>query len=193
MLHSYIRTPDETNSEKKHPNSINFHCFRAFSPSGLFFIQVPTMNFQPATSEELCALSLSATLGKDQFSKTLLRNDEIKNIIIKSLLGSNITGSIYHHAPIEHKDDRRIDILYYPTKASDQHPPIIVEIQHKITREFINRLMRYALNVIDDTNTLEIVLVININGFSSRDFQETNFKKGNTRNYLIIEHANVQL
>ncbi|KAI8330387.1 hypothetical protein BD560DRAFT_429185 [Blakeslea trispora] len=91
----------------------------------------------PLTSEELYALTLSATPGKDHFNKTLPRNDEIKNIIIASLLGSTYTGFSYYHAPTEHKDNRRIDIAYYPVTASDNHPPIIMEIQHKITQDYL--------------------------------------------------------
>ncbi|KAI9023788.1 hypothetical protein CLU79DRAFT_857204 [Phycomyces nitens] len=46
----------------------------------------------------------------------------------------------------------------------------MVEIHKMVSHEFITRLMRYPLNVFNQTKILPIVLVGNIDGFSSKHF-----------------------
>lgn len=49
--------------------------------------------------------------------------------------------------------------------------------------------MRYSLNILDQTKILPIVLVINIDGFSSKHFRDENFGKGNNEPYYTLSSS----
>ncbi|CEI88119.1 hypothetical protein RMCBS344292_02519 [Rhizopus microsporus] len=137
-------------------------------------------------SEDLYTLSLPVVPGSDACSKALLRTDEIKNIIISTIIGDGICGSAYYNEPTENNDNRKADIMYYPNDATKNLAPVIVEIQKKVSHEFIVRSMRYSLNVFDQKNTLPILLVINTDGFSSKQFREENFVKRDSEPYYVL-------
>jgi hypothetical protein len=90
----------------------------------------------------LYTLSLPVTPDSNSCSKTLLRTDEIKDIIISSVVGGSICGSAYYHGPTEHNDNKRSDTMYYPQDNTKNLAPVIVEIQKKISHEFITRLIK---------------------------------------------------
>ncbi|KAG2218860.1 hypothetical protein INT45_011284 [Circinella minor] len=143
----------------------------------------------PLDTEELYTLSLPVTPGSDSSSKALLRTDDIKDIIISSVVGGGICGTAYHNGPTEHNDNKRTDITYYPQDTTKNLAPVIVEIQKKVSHEFIARLMRYSLNVFDETKILPIVLVINIDGFSSKHFCKENFVQRDNEPYYILSSS----
>lgn len=130
-----------------------------------------------SNNEELYALSLPVIPGSDSCSKALFRTDAIKDIVISSVVGGGICGLAYHNGPTEHNDNKRSDITYYPHDNTKSLAPVIVEIQNKVSHKFIARLMRYLLNAFDEINILPIVLVINIDGFSSKTFAKKIFLK----------------
>ncbi|ORE06237.1 hypothetical protein BCV72DRAFT_256425 [Rhizopus microsporus var. microsporus] len=80
-------------------------------------------------------------------SKVLLPTDDIKDIVISSVVGVDICSSAYYNGPTEQNDNKRTDITYYPQDNTKDLVPVIVEIQKKMSHEFIARLMRYSLNV----------------------------------------------
>ncbi|KAG1179785.1 hypothetical protein G6F70_001519 [Rhizopus microsporus] len=53
---------------------------------------------------------------------------------------------------------------------------VIVEIQNKVNHAFVARAIRYCLNIFDDVKKLP-VLVISIDGFSSKEFRDFTFDK----------------
>ncbi|CEG74944.1 hypothetical protein RMATCC62417_10069 [Rhizopus microsporus] len=77
-------------------------------------------------SEDLYTLSLPVVPGSDACSKALLRADEIKNIIISTIIGDGICGSAYHNGPTEYNDNRKADITYYPNDVTKNLTPVIV-------------------------------------------------------------------
>ncbi|KAG0840351.1 hypothetical protein G6F18_003709 [Rhizopus arrhizus] len=124
----------------------------------------------------LFTTTLSSRPGYDVFSKEMLRADEIKDI--KSLVRNGISGDAYTLGPTEQRDGRRIDMLYLPLdKLKESLAPVLVEVQKKIDKDFMGRVIRYALNVFDATGSYPHLVVISTAGFSSKRFRDTAFNK----------------
>ncbi|KAI9483954.1 MAG: hypothetical protein EXX96DRAFT_560282 [Benjaminiella poitrasii] len=136
--------------------------------------------------EDLYDLSLPVIPRTDSCSKLLFRTEKIKDIIISSVVDDGICGLAYHNGPTEHNDNIKTDITYYPQDSTKNLAPVIVEIQKKVTHEFIARLIRYSLSVFDQTKTLPIVLVLNIDGFSSKNFRDENFVKSDNEPFYTL-------
>lgn len=137
-------------------------------------------------TEDLYMLSLLVTPGNDFCSKALLRTDYIKDVIINSVVGGGISGPAYYNGPTEQNGNKRTDITYYPQDKTKSLASVIVEIQRKVTHEFIIRLMQYSLNVFAQTKILPIVIVINIDGFSSKHFRDENFTTRDNDPYYTL-------
>ncbi|KAI9299605.1 hypothetical protein BJ944DRAFT_245041, partial [Cunninghamella echinulata] len=134
--------------------------------------------------EEIWRLKLPIRPGSDLSSKMLLREDYIKNIIISRVIKEVIAGDTYYVGPNEQIDKKMTDVVYLPyNKKSREFPPIIVEIQGKVDHFFMHRIMRYSLNLFEETKVLPIVVVINVNGFSSRNFKNNTFDKNANHPY----------
>ncbi|KAI8060407.1 uncharacterized protein B0P05DRAFT_624775 [Gilbertella persicaria] len=140
-------------------------------------------------TEDLYTLSLLVIPGNEFCSKALLRTDYMKDIIINSVVGGGICGSAYYNGPTEQNDNKRTDITCYPQDKTRNLASVIVEIQKKVTHEFIVRLVQYSLNVFDQTKILPIVIVINIDGFSSKHFREEDFTKRDNEPYYILSSS----
>lgn len=61
-------------------------------------------------------MTLPSQPGSDAFSKRLLREQSIKDIVTKSVIGNGIAGNAYILGSNELLDGRRVDILYVPLK-----------------------------------------------------------------------------
>lgn len=81
--------------------------------------------------EDLYSLSLPVVPDTDACSKALLRTDEIKDILISTVVGGGICGSAYLNGPTEHKDNKRSDITYYSKDKTKNLACVAVEIQKK--------------------------------------------------------------
>ncbi|KAI8991733.1 hypothetical protein BDF20DRAFT_920734 [Mycotypha africana] len=127
---------------------------------------------------DILSMTLPLRPGSDLFSKNLLRAQNIKNIIITAVIGNGITGEAYTVGANEQNDGRRADIIYLPLKEFARAlPPVIIEIQSKVNPAFVTRSIRYCLNTFDDVKTLPVLVVICIDGFSSRKFRDSAFEK----------------
>ncbi|KAG1285867.1 hypothetical protein G6F62_007926 [Rhizopus arrhizus] len=123
-------------------------------------------------------MTLPLRLGSDLFSKNLLRDQSIKNIIITAIIGNGITGDAYSVCANEQHDGRRADMIYFPLKEFARDlAPVIVEIQNKVNHAFVARAIRYCLNIFDDVKALPVLVVISIDGFSSKKFRDLAFDK----------------
>ncbi|KAG0952875.1 hypothetical protein G6F57_001223 [Rhizopus arrhizus] len=108
----------------------------------------------------------------------MLRADEIKDIVIKSLVRNGISGDAYTLGPTEQRDGRRVDMLYLPLdKLKESLAPVLVEVPKKIDKDFMGRVIRYALNVFDATGSYPPLVVISTAGFSSKRFRDTAFNQ----------------
>lgn len=61
--------------------------------------------------------------GSDLFGKNLLRDENIKNIIITAIIGNGITGDADSIGANEKHDGLQADVIYFPLKefARDLH------------------------------------------------------------------------
>ncbi|KAI9033648.1 hypothetical protein CLU79DRAFT_850543 [Phycomyces nitens] len=100
----------------------------------------------------LLTTTLPCQPGYDVFSKEILRADETKDIVIKSLFKESLA-------------------------------PVIVEVQKRIDKDFIGRVIRYSLNVFDATGSYPHLVVISNAGFSSKRYRDTTFNKEENEPY----------
>jgi hypothetical protein len=127
---------------------------------------------------DILAMTLPLRPGTDTFSKALLRQKSIKDIAINVVIGKGITGNAYVVGSNEQLDGRRTDSLYLPLPQYGRNlPPVIVEVQKKVDQAFIARVIRYCLNTFEDTKSLPVLMVISIDGFSSKLFRDTSFSQ----------------
>lgn len=127
---------------------------------------------------DILSMTLPLRPGSDLLSKNLLRDQSIKDIIIKSVIGNGITGDAYSVGCHEQQDGRRADAIYFPLKEFARDlAPVVVEIQSKVNHAFVARAIRYCLNVFDVFKVLPILVVIGIDGFSSKQFRDLTFVK----------------
>ncbi|KAF7721412.1 hypothetical protein EC973_004718 [Apophysomyces ossiformis] len=134
--------------------------------------------FQEEEEVDVLTLTLPHRPGTDLSSKNLLRDKKMKNVVVSAVVGNGINGNAYHVSHNEHADGRKSHIIYLPcAKCSDALPPVVVEIQHKLDHNFMSRAMRYCLAVFDEVKVLPILVVFNVNGFSSKYFCDSMFTK----------------
>ncbi|RCH92687.1 hypothetical protein CU098_004104, partial [Rhizopus stolonifer] len=69
---------------------------------------------------------------------------------------------LYISRPTEWPDGSQSDVLHAPTIASDDLPPVLVEIQRDINHNFIDRLIGYSLHVKKEYKIKPFVLVFGI-------------------------------
>ncbi|KAG0179400.1 hypothetical protein DFQ28_003345, partial [Apophysomyces sp. BC1034] len=121
-------------------------------------------------------MTLPLRPGSDAFSKALLREQSIKDIVIRAVIGDGVAGDAYTLGSNEQVDRRRVDLLYLPLKKYARDlPPVVVEVQNKVSHSFIARAIRYCLNVFDETKSLPVLIVISAEGFSSKQFRDASF------------------
>ncbi|KAG1037895.1 hypothetical protein G6F43_012766 [Rhizopus delemar] len=138
------------------------------------------------TEDEFDILSMILPLrpGSDLFSKNSFRYQCIKNIIITAVIGNGITGDAYSVGANEQHDGRRADMIYFPLKEFARDlAPVIVEIQNKVNHAFVARVIRYCLNIFDDVRALPALVVISIDGFSSKEFRDFAFDKSDGNSF----------
>ncbi|KAI9262585.1 hypothetical protein EDC94DRAFT_671696 [Helicostylum pulchrum] len=97
--------------------------------------------------------------GNDLMSKMILRNPEIIDMIVTTLIGKL---SLYIARPTEWSDGSQSDVLNAPSIASDGLPPVLVEIQRHISHKFIDRLVGYSLHVKKEYKVKPVILVFGI-------------------------------
>ncbi|OBZ88170.1 hypothetical protein A0J61_03784 [Choanephora cucurbitarum] len=91
----------------------------------------------------ILSATLSRTPDNDLDCKMLAKTEDIKSIIVSSVLDSfNIEDferkPEYYLAANEHSDRRKSDVIYVPAKANSA-PSILVEFQQIIDPEFLTR------------------------------------------------------
>ncbi|KAI8878536.1 hypothetical protein K501DRAFT_297583 [Backusella circina FSU 941] len=84
--------------------------------------------------------------GSDLISKLVLRNPDMVEMITITLIDPN-AASLYLPRPTEWASGSKSDIVYAANVSSTSLPLILIEVQHTITTEFIDRLFNYSLSV----------------------------------------------
>ncbi|KAG0929667.1 hypothetical protein G6F57_012291 [Rhizopus arrhizus] len=119
----------------------------------------------------------------NRVSKIVAQNQFTIDLITTSLLSSpsgtyTIGGNMFI-------DGTECDILYIPHSADLANlPPVIVEIQHTVTREFMCRAVQYCLNVYKRFHVLPILFIVCISKTESKALRDL-FKPIQNRSYLL--------
>ncbi|KAI7866169.1 hypothetical protein BDF14DRAFT_1728978, partial [Spinellus fusiger] len=83
---------------------------------------------------------------------------------------TDVPEDIYTVALDEWANGSRFDIVYMAKdKPTAERPPIIIEFQDKVSREFMNRVIGYSLSAYCRYKAYSIVLIFAIKGFLSVD------------------------
>ncbi|KAI9476053.1 MAG: hypothetical protein EXX96DRAFT_609915 [Benjaminiella poitrasii] len=117
--------------------------------------------------------------GSDLISKLVLRNPDVVEMITTTLVGPN-AASMYSPRPTrEWAGGSKSDIVYVSNVSSTSFPPILIEVQHTITPEFIDRLINYSLSVKKCFKAKPTVIVFGTHATLteiSMDFEPTAFE-----------------
>lgn len=111
--------------------------------------------------EELVQYKLSRNYipGTDRVSKLVAKNQYTIDLITNSLL--NVPSGTYTTGGSMLNSGTACDILYMPRSADlPRFPPVMVEIQHTVTRNFMCQVIQYCLNVYERSHVLPILLII---------------------------------
>ncbi|CEG69300.1 hypothetical protein RMATCC62417_05398 [Rhizopus microsporus] len=96
--------------------------------------------------------------GKDQFSKKLLKTQDVIDFVVAEIL--EVPKGTYVSAGTEWNDGSRSDILYTPRLSIQKSlPPILIEIQLIVNEAFMQRLISYSQKVLNIYKTYPIVLI----------------------------------
>ncbi|KAI8374510.1 uncharacterized protein BYT42DRAFT_535691 [Radiomyces spectabilis] len=108
--------------------------------------------------------------GMDLPSKRVLKTQVIADLIAQSLL--QVSNGTYCSAGTEWKNGMRSDVLYTPRLALQTTlPPILVEVQKKLSEAFIRRIILYCLNITNlyPNHPLPVVLIFCIDKCAPRN------------------------
>ncbi|KAI8973826.1 hypothetical protein BDF20DRAFT_884280 [Mycotypha africana] len=120
--------------------------------------------------------------GDDKLSKIILSNSTIVDQILKFLL--DVAPSTYTTANTEWSNALRSDILYVPRIGiSNSLPPILIEVQKRVDKTFMARLITYSINVFMRYKCYPIVLIFCVDTVS-QDVMQT-FEQSNTKENMF--------
>ncbi|KAG1192744.1 hypothetical protein G6F70_009171 [Rhizopus microsporus] len=104
-------------------------------------------------------LSNNQLPGKDQFSKKLLKTQDVIDFVVAEIL--EVPKGTYVSAGTEWNDGSRSDILYTPRLSIQKPlPPILIEIQLIVNEAFMQRLISYSQKALNIYKTYPIVLIL---------------------------------
>ncbi|KAI9004818.1 hypothetical protein CLU79DRAFT_841233 [Phycomyces nitens] len=115
--------------------------------------------------------------GSDLIAKMVLRNPNVINMIITAVVGAEAC-SLYSPRPTEWSNGTKSDVIYAATITSKKLPPVLIEVQHTITIDFIARLLGYSLCIKKGFKAKPIVVVFGTHATRndiSLDFEATSF------------------
>ncbi|KAI9020249.1 hypothetical protein CLU79DRAFT_756374, partial [Phycomyces nitens] len=122
-------------------------------------------------------------LGTDRISKLVAKNQFSIDLITTSLL--DVPPGTYKTGDSMFIDGTECDVLYLPRSADlVALPPVIVEIQHTVTREFMCRAVQYCLNVYKRFHTFPILFIVCISKVESKVLRDL-FKHTQNKSYLL--------
>ncbi|KAI9498018.1 hypothetical protein BDB00DRAFT_756026, partial [Zychaea mexicana] len=105
--------------------------------------------------------------GTDRISKIVAKNQFTIDLITTSLL--SIPTGTYTTGDNIFIDGTECDILYLPRLADlSKLSPVVVEIQHTMTHEFMCQAVQYCLNVYKHFHIFPILLIVCISKTESK-------------------------
>ncbi|ORZ15956.1 hypothetical protein BCR42DRAFT_416209 [Absidia repens] len=107
----------------------------------------------------LFRLPLDQLPGQDKFSKAVLKQSTVIDLVTSELLG--VPPGTYITADTDWGDGCRSDVVYIPRLGIQKTlPPILVEIQATVNESFMQRMIRYCQNVLQVHDSYPLALVI---------------------------------
>ncbi|KAI9270867.1 hypothetical protein BY458DRAFT_510006 [Sporodiniella umbellata] len=85
--------------------------------------------------------------GSDLMSKLLFSDPTVVNLVVQSLLGTDIPADSYAVASNEWADGTRSDIVYAAGKPTKIEPPILIEFQNQVNHEFMNSYKLFTFSI----------------------------------------------
>ncbi|KAI8967063.1 hypothetical protein BDF20DRAFT_902387 [Mycotypha africana] len=120
--------------------------------------------------------------GDDKLSKIILSNSTIVDQILKFLL--DVAPGTYTTDNTEWSNALRSDILYVPRIGiSNSLPPILIEVQKRVDKTFMARLITYFINVFMRYKCYPIVLIFCVDTVSQAVMQT--FEQSNTKENMF--------
>lgn len=126
---------------------------------------------------DILGVQLKTRPGTDLFAKEVLRNKEIKDIIVRYVYGKDVEGSLFDYGLTETLDGLRMDMVYVPIDRSQTLAPIIVEVQAIIDSKFITRLIKYSLATYANYKKYPHTITISHGGFMNQTFKDHHFTR----------------
>ncbi|KAG0163382.1 hypothetical protein DFQ28_003767 [Apophysomyces sp. BC1034] len=121
--------------------------------------------------------------GADLLSKFIARSQEVIDAVTTTVL--DIPKGTYTSTHTRFPDGSECDVLYVPRSADNGSlPPILLEIQHTVTQEFMSRVILYSLNVFREYKKYPIVMIICVEKVGSGQL-EKKFTPFNTLPFLL--------
>ncbi|KAG2218850.1 hypothetical protein INT45_011274 [Circinella minor] len=106
--------------------------------------------------------------GTDKISKEILKDERIIDHIIKTVVGSR-GENLYTTKESEWIDGKKADVVYAPVvKATDELPPILIEVQNTIDKSFVRRVIKYCGHLCDQYNIEPVVVILSIHPIPSQ-------------------------
>lgn len=102
-------------------------------------------------------LPTNLTPGKDLMSKQIVQDARVLNHITEAITN---TENDYFVSNYEWKDGTRSDVVLEPKSSSMDLPPIIVEIQHTVNKQFMRRAVGYCLQANAKFDVEPVLLII---------------------------------
>lgn len=78
-----------------------------------------------------------------------------------------MTGVVYFVGFNAHLDGRRADSVYLP--------PVVVQAQNKVNYSLVARAIRHGLNILEDTRSPSVLVVISSERCSSKEYRDGSF------------------
>lgn len=112
----------------------------------------------------------------------MLKDRKLINIILKDVVGNHASSALYNLGHSECTNKTVSDLLYLPIASNLL--PIIVEIQNKVNKDFIERAIKYCISLKEEYGVQPLMLIFSIKGFDSERFKS---KFINTINFYLDE------
>jgi hypothetical protein len=91
---------------------------------------------------------------------------------LKKEIGVHASGSMYTLGCCDWTYKTVSDVIYLPkTQHCENLPPIFVVVQSIIDSTFMEKLIKYSLSLYEEYQTLPILLIISVEGYSNEEIK----------------------
>ncbi|KAI9244667.1 hypothetical protein BDA99DRAFT_610062 [Phascolomyces articulosus] len=98
--------------------------------------------------------------GSDLRSKEMLKDEQVMNLVLKSLVGEHAINNYTSIDDGSWIDGKKMDAFFIPKRDIQTLPPVLVQIQDTVDMSFMRQITKYGIHIIDHYEMEPIVLVI---------------------------------